>query len=63
MNQPHNNIKYFLYARKSSESEEKQVASIDSQITELERLAKQYGITVVRVFSESKSAKALPWQT
>jgi DNA invertase Pin-like site-specific DNA recombinase len=51
-------IRYFLYARKSSESEEKQVASIDSQITELERLAKQYGLTVVRVFSESKSAKA-----
>lgn len=58
MNQTSDKIRYFLYARKSSESEEKQVASIDSQITELERLAKQYGLTVVRVFSESKSAKA-----
>lgn len=58
MNQNSNKIRYFLYARKSSESEEKQVASIESQITELERLAKQYGLTVVRVFSESKSAKA-----
>lgn len=58
MNPKPDKIRYFLYARKSSESEEKQVASIDSQITELERLAKQYGLTVVRVFSESKSAKA-----
>jgi site-specific DNA recombinase len=52
------NLKYFLYARKSSENEDRQMASIDSQIDELTKLANQNGIEIVRVFSESKSAKA-----
>ena len=51
-------IKYFLYARKSSESEEKQVASIESQINELEKLAKLYGLEIIDKLSEAKSAKA-----
>lgn len=51
-------IKYFLYARKSSESEDRQMASIDSQITEMESLAEKNGLEIVKVFSESKSAKA-----
>lgn len=51
-------IKYFLYARKSSESEERQVASIESQVTELEKLSKQFGLEIVDKFYESKSAKA-----
>lgn len=50
--------KYFLYARKSSESEDRQMASIDSQITELQKIAKQYDLDVVDILSESKSAKA-----
>lgn len=50
--------KYFLYARKSSESEEKQIASIDSQIDELKKLAKLYDLEIVDILSESKSAKA-----
>ncbi len=49
---------YFLYCRKSSESEDKQAASIDSQIELLTRLAQQKGITIVEQFTESKSAKA-----
>ena len=53
-----NNLKYFLYARKSSETEDRQMASIDSQIDELSKLAEQNGLKIVRVFSESKSAKA-----
>lgn len=51
-------IKYFLYARKSSESEDRQMASIDSQIQELKKIAKQNNLEIVQVFSESKSAKA-----
>ncbi|KKS58168.1 MAG: resolvase domain-containing protein [Candidatus Nomurabacteria bacterium GW2011_GWA2_42_41] len=50
-------IKYFIYARKSSESEDRQMASIESQIDELKKLAEQEGLEVVDVLFESKSAK------
>lgn len=56
MNKP-SSYKYFLYARKSSESEDKQVASIPAQIDELEALAKRENLNVVKVFKEEKSAK------
>jgi len=51
-------IKYFLYARKSSESEDRQVASIESQIDVLKELAAREGLEIVQHFSESQSAKA-----
>ncbi len=51
-------IKYFLYARKSSESEDRQVASIESQIDELTKMAKKEGLKILDVLSESQSAKA-----
>ncbi len=51
-------IKYFLYARKSSENEDRQMASIESQIEELTKLANENDLKIVKVFSESKSAKA-----
>ncbi len=57
-NQINQTLKYFLYARKSSESEDRQVASIESQVAELKKLASNYGITIDEVFIESKSAKA-----
>lgn len=58
MKQEINKIKYFLYARKSSESEDRQVASIESQIDELKKLADREGLKIVEIFQESKSAKA-----
>src|SRR3989344_8654721 len=50
-------IKYFLYARKSSESEDRQMASIESQIVELQKIAREYGLEVADIYSESRSAK------
>jgi len=49
-------IKYFLYARKSSESEDRQIASIDSQIKELTKISEK--LEIVDILSESQSAKA-----
>jgi DNA invertase Pin-like site-specific DNA recombinase len=51
-------LKYFLYARKSSEQEDRQVLSIDSQKSELETLAKREKLEIVERFEESYSAKA-----
>lgn len=51
-------IRYFIYARKSSENEDRQVASIPSQIAELEKLAKELTLNVVAILTEEKSAKA-----
>jgi site-specific DNA recombinase len=50
-------LKYCLYARKSTESEEKQVLSIDSQIKEMLDLAAKENINVVEIKRESHSAK------
>jgi len=49
--------KYFLYARKSSESEDRQMASIEDQIAEAKKIAEKYNIKIVDIISESKSAK------
>ncbi len=50
-------IKYCLYARKSTESEERQVLSIDSQIKEMLQLAERENLEVVTMKRESHSAK------
>src|SRR5438045_1483728 len=49
--------KYVIYARKSTESEDRQVLSIESQIREVRRLAQVHGVSVSEVMSESRSAK------
>ncbi len=50
-------LRYIIYARKSSESEDRQAQSIDDQIERLKALAKQLSLNVVDVVSEAKSAK------
>ena len=48
---------YFLYARKSTDVEDKQVLSIDAQLSELRSLAKHDGLQIVAEFVEKQSAK------
>ena len=49
--------KYFIYCRKSSEDEDRQMLSIDAQRSELNALARQHALSIVETFTESKSAK------
>lgn len=50
-------IRYVLYARKSSEDDERQALSIDSQVKEMLTIAEHQGIIVVETRTESHSAK------
>ncbi len=50
-------IKYFIYARKSSESEDRQINSIEDQKAILKDLAKRENLEVVEILEESGSAK------
>jgi len=53
-----NKNNYFLYVRKSTDTEDKQVQSIDDQINVMKKKAQLLDINIVEVFQESMSAKA-----
>ena len=50
-------MKYILYARKSSEDKGRQILSLESQITTMQNTADGLGLKIIKVFTESKSAK------
>lgn len=50
-------MNYANYYRKSSESEDRQVQSLESQKTEMMRIAQLHNLNVVKEYSESQSAK------
>ena len=52
------NLKYIIYARKSIESEDRQVQSIDDQLNRLRDIAATRSLQVIDVLTEARSAKS-----
>ena len=52
-----NQKNYILYVRKSTDTEDKQVLSLDSQVESMEKIAEQSGIKIFEMITESRSAK------
>ena len=50
-------IRYCLYARKSTEQEDKQALSIESQVKEMQALAEREGLEIVEIKREAHSSK------
>ncbi|MBI5754341.1 recombinase family protein, partial [Candidatus Peregrinibacteria bacterium] len=50
-------MKYFIYARKSTDEDDRQVLSIEGQVTELREFATKEKLEVIDEFIESKTAK------
>ena len=50
-------MKYFIYARKSTDEEDRQVLSIDSQLNELKEFAAKEKLEIVASLCEAKTAK------
>src|SRR5207253_7843482 len=51
-------LRYFIYARKSTDEQTRQVLSIDSQLRELRDFALTNKLNIVAEFHESRTAKA-----
>jgi len=49
MGELQNNLKYCLYARKSSESDERQAMSIDGQLSEMKTMAKKEKLNILEL--------------
>src|ERR1043165_1295252 len=52
----HQNEKYYIYLRKSSEGEDRQVQSIERQADEVQKLVLYQGLNIAGTFQESRSA-------
>lgn len=52
-------MKYFIYCRKSTDTEDKQVLSLESQEKEMFKIAEAHGLKIERVFQESQSAQSV----
>ncbi|MCI0617548.1 recombinase family protein [bacterium] len=50
-------MKYILYARKSTEDDDRQILSIEAQIFELKEFAAKEKFEIVASFQEAKTAK------
>jgi DNA invertase Pin-like site-specific DNA recombinase len=55
--QPQEALRYCLYARKSTEAEDKQALSIESQVKEMQTLAERERLHVVEIKREAHSSK------
>ncbi len=50
-------MKYFIYVRKSTDVEDKQVLSVEAQVVELKEYAAKYELEIVDIFIEKRTAK------